>query len=531
MARARRNDAIPDEVEVKLEAPTEAIEAIGRLRSVGTYRLRPRRVQELHTVYLDTATHALARAGVALRLRRDGRHWEATAKWPGRVSGALHARPELTVPLPGEPALPFALPEGPLREHLRDVVLDRPLQPVLITNVRRRPLELLPARGTRALAEVALDLVQLCDAAGVPAAPPYGEVEIERRSGSADDCLDAGRLLRRQFDLIPSSSTKYLRGLIAVYGDTAPRRAGGRAPEAATPLAAALRIAIATQLERWRAAAPATRADQQAEPLHEMRVAMRRMRTVLRAFPDALPTRQRDALLRELAWLGQEPGRVRDYDVLLARADHLAAHTSEAARRALAGYRRHLQRARRAARGRLVAALEARRTRALLLALERLAATVPARGLPARAAQPFAAAARRAVRKALRRLRRRGRGIGGLADAAELHALRIRAKRARYVLELVAPLGGSPCRDLVKQVVGLQDALGAFNDASVAAAELRRYRDGLDRGSADAAAIAHLADLEIRHAGAAEADFRRAWKRFTAKRTKRAAKKLQARLE
>ncbi|MDX2169421.1 MAG: CHAD domain-containing protein, partial [Deltaproteobacteria bacterium] len=147
------------------------------------------------------------------------------------------------------------------------------------------------------------------------------------------------------------------------------------------------------------------------------------------------------------------------------------------------------------------------------------------------ASEPFAAAGRRAVRKALRRLRRRGREIGGLADAADLHALRIRGKRLRYVLEVIEPVGGSPCRALIEHVVALQDALGTFNDATVAAAELRRYRDGLERGSADAAAISHLADLEIRHAGAAEAGFRRAWKRFTGKRAKRAAKKLLARLE
>ncbi|MDX2171217.1 MAG: CHAD domain-containing protein, partial [Deltaproteobacteria bacterium] len=338
--------AVPDEVEVKLEATPEAIEAIARLRSTGAYRLAPRRVQELHTVYLDTATHALAHAGIALRLRRDGRRWEATAKWPGRVSGGLHARPELTVPLAGDPVLPFVLPAGPLRDHLHAAVLDRPLQPVLVTEVRRRPFDLLPARGARPLAEVALDTVQLCHPDGTAAAPPYGEVEIERRTGSADDCLEAGRLLRRQFDLIPSASTKYLRGMVAVYGDAAPRRLGGTTPEPTMPLAAALRAAVATQLERWRAAAPATRAGDQPEALHEMRVAMRRLRTALRAFPAALPARQRDALQRELTWLGGELGRVRDFDVLLTRADHLAAHTSPAARAALGGYRRHLLRAR-----------------------------------------------------------------------------------------------------------------------------------------------------------------------------------------
>ncbi len=74
--------------------------------------LRLRAPVRLHSVYLDTAAFALARHGIALRVRRQGRRWEATAKWAGTSAGSLHQRPELTVPLPGPPPDPFELPEG-----------------------------------------------------------------------------------------------------------------------------------------------------------------------------------------------------------------------------------------------------------------------------------------------------------------------------------------------------------------------------------------------------------------------------------
>ncbi|MEO8604026.1 MAG: CHAD domain-containing protein [bacterium] len=519
---------MPNEVEVKLAAPLTALAAIGRLRTLGDFRLRPRRAHALHTVYLDTATHALARAGVALRLRRDGRRWEATAKWPGRVDGTLHARPELNVALPGEPLLPFVLPDGPLRDQLRALVLDRPLLAVLITAVRRRPLDLLPARGQRVLAEVALDHVQLCAADGTPAAPPYAEVEIETRHGDAGDCLAVGRLLTKQFDLTPSPATKYARGLSAVYGDAAPRRRGGRDLTGGEPLATALRSLIATQLERLRAADPETRGGQHAEPLHEMRVALRRIRTALRAFRTALPARELAAVLRELAWLGQELGQVRDLDVQLGR---IAAHRDQLAADAglpLDAYRRHLQQERRRRRAALAVTLDSRRARQLLLSLEHVANAAPPRGLPARATEPFAQAARRAVRKALRRLRQRGAVIGELPDTRDLHALRIRAKRLRYVLEALRPIAGAPARRLIAQVVKLQDALGAFNDAIVAVAALRAYRDQLAAGSAGSAASAAIdvvADAELRRAGVAQANFHRAWRRF-ADKTKRRQRRL-----
>src|ERR1700690_4387605 len=139
-------DRIPTEIEVKLEAASaEILRHVAQLRVLGPYRLRPRRAARLHSVYLDTRGLALARAGIALRVRRAGRVWEATAKWRGRVAGSMHERPELTVARPGGPPVPFILPDGPLRTQLTAVVLGRRLAPILVTDIRRSLRDLLPA--------------------------------------------------------------------------------------------------------------------------------------------------------------------------------------------------------------------------------------------------------------------------------------------------------------------------------------------------------------------------------------------------
>jgi CHAD domain-containing protein len=55
---------------------------------------------------------------------------------------------------------------------------------------------------------------------------------------------------------------------------------------------------------------------------------------------------------------------------------------------------------------------------------------------------------------------------------AELHRVRIRAKRARYAAEAVRPVVGAPAARLAARLGGLQDALGELNDAVVITARL-----------------------------------------------------------
>ena len=521
-------EAIPDEVEVKLEAATpDVLQQIARLRTLGPYRLRARRAELLQTTYYDTADGALVRAAVALRVRRAGRRWEATAKWPGAVRQGVHARPELTVPLPGPPAAPFVLPAGPLRDALHAYVLDRPLVPLLRTDITRRPVDLLPARGTGApLAEIALDRVALCTTDGTAAAPPYCEVEIEQRAGTREDCIAAARALRRAFALVPSRGTKFARGLAALGAAGAPLRTTVAADDT---LLAATHSLIAAQLARLRGAVSGVRRGDP-EAIHQMRVAVRRLRTVVRLGRDALPGRGADALRRELRWLGAALGGVRDLDVQLARLDAHAGQLPAVQRRRLTGYRSALRRRRDTARAGLREVIDGARVTRLLLALER-AATPGRRMRPAAGDVPVARAGREAVRRAQRRLRKRGRAVGGRFEAEDLHALRIRAKRLRYLVEALAPFTGRAGRRLVAQLTELQDVLGRFNDAIIAAATVREYLESVTAHPAPAtrAALHAFADAELRRAGVAQGEFHHAWRRVTGRRAaKRVANVLAA---
>ena len=114
----------------------------------------------------------------------------------------------------------------------------------------------------------------------------------------------------------------------------------------------------------------------------------------------------------------------------------------------------------------------------MLLTLEGVA-TPPKRPPSGAAAEPIPLAGRRAIKRAARKLRKLGDKVEELPHADELHTLRIRAKRLRYVLEALKEITGGDGRRLVKRVTQLQDVLGKFNDSMVAAKTVRHHRDGL----------------------------------------------------
>jgi triphosphatase len=513
---------VPSELEAKLlVANPQQLRAIGRLPQLGPYPLRRRDVVRLHSVYLDTPDHILARHRIAFRLRRQARHWEATVKWAGAARGLLHERPELTVPLPKAPQFPFALPEGPLRLHLCALVAGRPLQPVLVTDVRRRRIDVLPvdeAAGAGPVAELALDRVHLHSPDGARE-EMYLEAEIERTAGERRDLTTLARLLRRTFTLAPSQDSKYVRGLTLVHG-AVPLAADAPPVLGHEGVEQAARKIVARNLRRLRQNDPGTRLGEDPEALHDMRVATRRLRAVVRAFAPGVPRRLHGVFTEELRWLGSLLGSVRDLDVQLVNLASFGTAAPPGHRAGLDEFRAYLERERNARRVEMLAGLESERYFTLLQQLEAFAYG-PARRRPEAAArEPIGLVGRRAIKKAFKRLLRRGGAIQSAPAPEDLHALRIRAKRLRYLLEFLRELTGKPGRRLVKQLVQLQDLLGAYHDAVVAADFVRLYVEGPGRevGPSTLLALGALVGSDMRLAEHTRSSFRRTWQRFTRKR-------------
>ena len=195
------------------------------------------------------------------------------------------------------------------------------------------------------------------------------------------------------------------------------------------------------------------------EDVHQMRVAVRRLRAILRASRPLFDPGWVDGLRRELKWLGTVLGGVRDLDVLHA---YLRSQLE-----ALPAPERRAGRADRVrARAALRVALASPRYARLLARLRAALVHPPTR--PSSVPLPGIAAAEfKKLRKAVARLPRP-------PSAEELHAVRIKVKRARYAAELVQPIIGRRAERFIAKAKKLQDILGEHQDAVVAEEYLRK---------------------------------------------------------
>ena len=518
-------DTIPVEIEAKLLVPTATdLRAIGRLTHLGPYPLRSRGAARLPSTYLDTPSLTLARHGVALRLRRQGRQWEATLKWAGQVEGDVHERPELTVALPSAPALPFTPLPGPLHMQLAALVAGRQLTPILVSEIHRRLFDVLPPDPTvppKPIAELALDRVHLRAPSDVQPETTYCEVEVERRQGERRDIASLAQLLRDGFNLAPSSESKFGRGLTLLYG-AGIIGSGDQRVLAYDTVRDGVRHIVARHLHRLRLHDPGTRTGEDPDALHDMRVATRRLRAAVRVFAGGIPARLQKGMSPELQWLGQLLGPVRDLDVQLAKLDSSTAAAPAGFRPALGCLREYMEGERLRRRAGMLVGLDTARYFRLLLRLERFAdARARGRSRDAASQELIVVAGQRAIKRALRRLIKRGDKIHATPHPEDLHALRIRAKRLRYLLEFLHELTGKPGRRLVKRLTELQDLLGSYHDAVVLADLVRIYVEGAGAQLAPAqlVALGALVAGALRLAEQKRTDFEATWRRFARPRT------------
>lgn len=215
---------------------------------------------------------------------------------------------------------------------------------------------------------------------------------------------------------------------------------------------------------------PAVLQGADAEALHDLRVAMRRSRTVLAQLADVLPGEHAARLRTELVWLARLSGPVRDLDVYLEMLPRHAHSLNAGLRAALEPLRDFALRRRAVAFAALAAGIDSPRAAALIDAWRRLAfgAGSAAHGA---AAAPAASVGAKRIAHRYRRLLERGARIDRPAPAAELHALRKSAKKLRYLIDLFAEvLPGEDAGRLAGRLRRLQDVLGHHHDAHVHAA-------------------------------------------------------------
>ena len=430
------------EVEIKFDCAPDAID-----RLLPRVLNAPPQDRALLSHYYDTPDEALAAAGASLRLRTEaaGRTVQTLKTGLGLVRDEVEAEVA-----PGH--LDLSWPE--LASLGLAAIGPDPLAPRFSVHVRRRS-GVVEAGASRIEAAFDEGEIRAGDRREVVC-----EVELELMEGDREDLLTLARRLAAELPLTLSLRSKSARG-----SDLAADRPWPRAAQVALAggitTGEALRQALLGSLAEVAGRTRSTANDPSVEAVHQMRVALRRMRSLTLVFRrrlDEAPAATVRAGLRDLA---RACGEVRELDVLMAMGPAgpaLDAALSEARHRAAASLSANL------------AAAPARLTllEGLLLAE---AGDWPGR---ARNAGGAAEGLGSDLDRRWQRIRREGQAADALG-LEDLHALRLRIKAFRYALAAFeAPDWRRVAPGFEAGLRKAQDALGLLNDAGMAEGVLSR---------------------------------------------------------
>ena len=445
---------------------------------------------------LDTADRRLRAAGVDLDLETGRGGPRLVLREPG-------GRPPLVADVRRPRRNRYLLrdlPAGPLRERLAPIVEIRALLPlanvklgaqlVRVLNADDKTVVRVSLASPIALVGPALagtvPLTPRVDVSGVLGYPkPLGRVTAAVRRGPKGGLVDAPASLADEAIAAGGGDPEGIRTKVRV--DLRPDQRTDRA-------AVAVLCDLAGMVD---ANLPGTLADIDTEFLHDLRVAVRRSRSVLRelkrAFPPEPLATQRDAL----RWVQAITGPTRDLDVQLLDWDHLVSAIPVERHAALAPVRALLLRHRAAAFRALRRELRGPTFRHAWDDYRAfLAGDLGRTGERPDAKKPIVDVAGRRIRKVYGRMLDMGAAIDATSPATDLHELRKRGKELRYLLELFGGLWPrSVVKPMVRSLKGLQDVLGVHQDREVQASYLRGLAGELAKTTGGPAALLALGVL------------------------------------
>jgi CHAD domain-containing protein len=449
------------------------------------FELRAGRARTGTTIFYDTFDGRLYANGVTLR------HTDGRLGLLDRATGEELA----SAPAPAERRLFAAeLPE-PLRARLADVIEMRALTRIARVRTTRRPVAVLNEDGKT--------VVRLM-------------VEDSRVTPTGVRGYDSE--LERVRELLPAA---------VPLVDEAVAAAGGRpegtsakltleldpdepATEAATTVFAGLLGVIAENL-------PGTLEDIDTEFLHDLRVSVRRTRSLQRQFKTVYPERLQH-FRDEFKRIQQVTSDLRDLDVYLLDFDDLQESLPEGMRSDLDPLRTVLERHRAKALTATRRALKAQRTLDALHEWLEFVQEVPASEQTVRELASYR------ITRVYRKMVKLGRAIGDDSPAEDLHELRKVGKELRYLLEFFSSLyPPDVVKPFIKTLKGLQDQLGRFQDREVQANALRALAPEVN-DPATVMAMGVLVDRFMKEETLARAEFADRFDAFASKAQRRAVK-------
>ena len=466
---------MPEETELKLSVRPEHAARIKKHPLVRALRAGRARTKHLVGTYFDTPDLLLNQRALSLRVREVDRRKIQTLKRMGPAGSAIFVRDEWEQDVNGRVPDLGAIEDEEIRRFFAETDAAISLHPMFRTDVRRT---LWTLRDKDAEIELALDIGEIRSLKGARA--PICEAELELKEGDPRRLIEVALALNERVDCTVGALTKAERGYALCRPE--PPAAVKATPvvlERGASIWQAFVKICRNCLAHLDANDAAARTGNDPEGIHQARVAIRRLRAALKVFKSALPEDRRAHFMKELRWLQKQLGDARDLDVF--KAEMLTPLRARMAKDAvLEDLSLRTEQARKKAYAQAHEALASRRYGRLRLELEQWFLEPVGEGADQPLARGVRAFAKRSVRKAHERVMADGDRLQTMSDA-ELHALRIHGKKARYCVEFFASLFPErAARRHARALAALQDCLGALNDGVVAQALLKRLGSKAD---------------------------------------------------
>ncbi len=406
--------------------------------------------QHLEAVYFDTPDHDLAAHRITLRRRTGG----ADAGWHLKLPAGPDTRTEVRTPL--DDGIGGVVPDG-LRDIVLAIVRNRPLGPVARISTDRTVDVLYDSAGSP-IAEFSDDKV--IASAGEGDQLQWREWELELAEGASRDLLD--RLANRLLDAGAAAAghgSKLARVLASATDDEAKPK----------PKADPIHKAVAEHVRELVEWDRAVRADVY-DSVHQMRVATRKIRSLLQSAEGAFGISSDAWVLDELRQLAAVLGVARDAEVLAQRYEKALDELPEELVRGPIR-RRLVDGAKRRYRSGLRRSLIAMRSDRYFRLLDALDGLVAAEPPPTATDDEPATATIDSAYKRVRKAAKRASDAASEDRDESLHRIRKGAKRLRYT---AAATGADKVSDRAKNI---QSLLGDHQDSVVSRTHLSQQAD------------------------------------------------------
>jgi triphosphatase len=523
------------ETEAKFTVPGEA--AFARLRGTeqfGSYERREERTKEVHDRYLDTPALSFLNNGWSLRLRK-GKAGDLLITIKGLErqalgdesaegdAGGIHARQEYETSVPGLAISRW--PASETKQLAKSLAAGQPLRD-LVSVGQTRTVSLL-YDGERPVAELSLDEVTFHTRDNQDSAiPTTYELEAELLpDGTLADLRALSRIFSEEYGLDAQPRSKFEQAL--QLADLGLRSTNGRIaapdgtpkarkqphqpltpPQEATPpaleapltptqpepqdkptirnpqstirntdsMALAGRKLIAHHFEAMLANEEGARLGEDPEAVHDMRVATRRMRAVMRVFGSFLESKRAADVRSGLRAVAGALGAVRDLDVLIGNVDAFRDTLPPDRQAGLPSMLEEWRVKRWKARKALLRLLDSKEYSRFKRDMDRFLEEETGPPDQSEGARPYQV--RHVIGSAILSRYEEVRAFEALQDEptmAQVHALRIAGKYFRYTLEFFRDVLPKDAGAMIRDVVKLQDSLGELHDADVATTLVRGY--------------------------------------------------------